>query len=54
MEQTEKVSSFKIIDLWIDLADAKKENPRNQDKIANIFSDIMAYYGVSGMQSFDS
>ena len=54
MEQTEKVSSFKIIDLWIDLADAKKENPRSQDKVANVLSDIMAYHGVSGMQSFDN
>ena len=42
MEQAEKVSSFKIIDLWIDVADAKKENPRNQNKVASVLSDIMA------------
>ena len=53
MDQAEKVSSFKIIDLWIDLADAKKETPKSPSKIADIFSDIMAYYGSAGMLSFD-
>jgi hypothetical protein len=53
MEQAKKVSSLKIIDSWIDLADAKKESPQDQNKIASIFFDIMKHYKGSAMFSIN-